>query len=183
MFGIPTSQDIPQEQFQSMKKFISQTVDSFDVGPMKVHVGLVTYSETASTTLKIDQLDTKDVVQALTDGITQQGRGVNVVSAMDEASHTTFTIFGGVRQSAPKAFILLVPEGSTKSRQEVLAASGRLKSLGVRLVTVAVGGRVDQNLYQLASTQPPSKFFYNIPDHNDLSAKARDVADVVCKGK
>lgn len=183
VFGIPTSQNIPADQFESMKKFVSQTIDSFDVGPMKVHVGLVTYSDTVSTTLKIDQLDTKDVVQELTNRLTQQGTKVDVVSALDEASHITFTIFGGVRQSSPKAFVLLVPEGSVNNRQEVLAAAGRLKSLGVKLVILTVGGSVDENLYRLASTQPNSRFLYNIPDHKALGTKSRDVAELVCKGK
>ena len=85
-----------------MKEFVSQTIDSLDVGPMKVHVGLVTYGETASTILKMDQLNAKDAVQTLTNGITQQGNEVNEVSAIDEAFHVTFTIFGGVREAAPK---------------------------------------------------------------------------------
>ena len=182
VFGIPTSQNIPADQFESMKKFVSQTIDSFDVGPMKVHVGLVTYSDTASTTLKIDQLDTKDVVQELTNRLTQQGTKVDVVSALDEASHITFTIFGGVRQSSPKAFVLLVPEGSVSNRQEVLAAAGRLKSLGVKLVILTVGGSVDENLHRLASTQPSSRFLYSTPDHKALGTKSRDVAELVCKG-
>lgn len=182
VFGIPTSENIPADLFASMKKFISQTVNSFDVGPMKMHVGLVTYSNKASTELKINQLDSKDLIKELMNGLTQQGTEVNVVSALDEAAHLTFTIFGGVRQPSPKAFVLLVPEGSVNSRQEILSAAGRLKSLGVRLITVAVGGSVDQNLYELASTQPPSKFFYNVSDHNALNSKSRNVADVVCKG-
>lgn len=182
VFGIPTSQTIPPDQFESIKSFVSQTIDSFDVGPMKVHVGFVTYSESALTTLEIDQLDSKDVLQDFTNRLTQQGREVNVVSALDEAFRFAFSIFGGVRQSKPKAFILLVPEGSVSSQQEVLNAAARLKSLGVRLLTVGIGGRIDQNLYELASTQPPSKFFYDVPNHNDLSAKSRDVAEVICKG-
>ena len=165
-----------------MKEFVSQTIDSLDVGPMKVHVGLVTYGETASTILKMDQLNAKDAVQNLTNGITQQGNEVNEVSAIDEAFHVTFTIFGGVRQAAPKSFILLVPEGSVNNRQEILAAARRLKSLGVKLVTVGVGGGVDSELYKLASSQPSSNFFYRIPDRGDLRAQNRDVANVVCKG-
>ena len=149
---------------------------------MKMHVGLVTYSNKASTELKINQLDSKDLIKELMNGLTQQGTEVNVVSALGEAAHLTFTIFGGVRQPSPKAFVLLVPEGSVNSRQEILSAAGRLKSLGVRLITVAVGGSVDQNLYELASTQPPSKFFYNVSDQNALNSKSRNVADVVCKG-
>lgn len=150
---------------------------------MKVHVGFVTYSGSALTTVAINQLDTKDVLQAFTARLTQQGRSVNVVSALDEAFRFTFTIFGGVRQSSPKVFILLVPEGSVSSQQEVRDAAAKLKSLGVRLLTVGVGRNIDQNLYELASTQPPSKFFYSVPDHRDLSEKSRDIAGVICKGK
>ena len=182
VFGIPTSQTIPFNQFDSIKRFVSQVVESFDVSPMNIHVGVVTYSESASTTLKIDQMSSKDDLEEFTAGLTQQGRAVNVVSALDEAFRFTFSIYGGVRQSKPKAFILIVPEGSTSSQQEVLLAANRLKSLGVRLLTVGVGGSINQNLYQLASTQPPSKFFYNVPNINDLSTKSRDVAEVICKG-
>lgn len=161
---------------------MSQAIDSFDVGPMKVHVGIVTYSGSALTTLEIDQLVSKEVLDDFTNRLTQQGRQVNVVSALDEAFRSTFSIFGGVRQSKPKSFVLLVPEGSVSSRQEVLNAAARLKSLGVRLLTVGIGRNIDQNLYELASTQPPSKFFYDVPNHNDLKAKSRDVAEVICKG-
>ena len=161
---------------------MSQTIDSFDVGPMKVHVGFVTYSGSARTTLEMGQLETKDVMQELTSQLTQQGTGVNVVSALEEAYRFSFTIFGGVRQSSPKVFILLVPEGSASSQQEVLYAASRLKSLGVRVLTLGIGGSIDRNLYELASTQPSSKFFYNVPNHGDLSQKSRDVAEVICKG-
>lgn len=151
------------------------------MGLTKVHVGIVTYSGSALT-LEIDQLVSKEVLEDFTNQLTQQGRQINVVSALDEAFRSTFSIFGGVRQSKPKSFVLLVPEGSVSSRQEVLNAAARLKSLGVRLLTVGIGGSIDQNLYELASTQPPSKFFYDVPNHNDLNAKSRDVAEVICKG-
>lgn len=182
MFGIPTSQNIPADQFANMKTFITEIIESFDISPMKVHVGIVTYSETASTALKTDQLYSSSIMKDWTNQLTQQGTKVNVVSALDEATHNTFTIFGGVRQSSPKAFVLLVPEGSVDSRQQVLAAAERLKSLGVRLITVAVGRGIDQNLFQLSSTQPSSKFFYSVPDHRALFTKSRDIAEVVCKG-
>ena len=182
VFGIPTSQTIPPNQFEGIKRFVSQAIESFDVSPMNIHVGFVTYSGSASTTLKIDQLSSKDALSDFTSLLAQQGREVNVVSALDEAFRFTFSIYGGVRQSKPKAFILIVPEGSVSSQQEVLLAAARLKSLGVRLLTVGVGGSINQNLYKLASTQPPSKFFYNVPNINDLSTKSRDVAEVICKG-
>ena len=182
VFGIPTSQTIPPNQFESIKSFVSKAIESFDVSPMNVHVGFVTYSGSASTTLKIDQLNSKDDLEDFTDRLIQQGREVNVVSALDEAFRFTFSIYGGVRQSKPKAFILIVPEGSASSQQEVLRAAARLKSLGVRLLTVGVGGSINQNLYELASTQPPSKFFYNVPNPNDLGTKSRNVAEVICKG-
>lgn len=182
MFGLPTSQDIPANQFQSMKKFVSETIDAFDVDPMKVHVGLLTYSDTASTALKIDQLGSEGDLKQWTNQLTQQGTGVSVVSALNEAAHNTFTLFGGTRPSVPKAFVLLVPEGYVNNRQEVLVAANRLKSLGVKLLTVAVGSGVDQNLFQLSSTQPPSKFFYSVPNNRTLFTKSRDIAEVVCKG-
>ena len=182
VFGIPTSQTIPPNQFEGIKRFVSQAIESFDVSPMNIHVGFVTYSGSASTTLKIDQLSSKEALSDFTSLLAQQGREVNVVSALDEAFRFTFSIYGGVRQSKPKAFILIVPEGSVSSQQEVLLAAARLKSLGVRLLTVGVGGSINQDLYKLASTQPPSKFFYNVPNINDLSTKSRDVAEVICKG-
>lgn len=182
VFGIPTSQTIPRNQFESTKSFVSQAIESFDVSPMNIHVGFVTYSGSASTTLKIDQLTSKDALSDFTSRLAQQGREVNVVSALDEAFRVTFSIYGGVRQSKPKAFILIVPEGSASSQQDVQLAAARLKSLGVRLLTVGIGGSINQDLYKLASTQPPSKFFYNVPNINDLGTKSRDVAEVICKG-
>ena len=166
-----------------MKYFVNQTIDSFDVGPLKVHVGLITYSSSAQTTLAINQLNSKEVLESLTSSLSQQGNSANVVSALDEAYGSTFTMYGGVRQSKPKVFVLIVPEGSVGGRQEVLQGAARLKSLGVRLLTVGVGQNIDQNLYALASTQPSSKFFYGVPDHKELIGKSRDVADVLCKGK
>ena len=166
-----------------MENFLNDIVDSFDIDPMKVHVGLVTYSSTASTTLKIDQLYSADILKDFTNELIQEGTGVNVVSALSEAAHNTFTIFGGVRESVPKAFVLLVPEGSVNNPQEVLAAAEMLKSLGVKLIIVAVGRGIDQNLFQLASTQPHSKFFHNVSDLGTLFTKSRDIAELVCKGK
>lgn len=182
MFGIPTSQTIPSDQYQSIKKFVGDIIDSFDIDPTKVHVGFVTYSGTASTALKINQLDSDDVLKDFTNQLSQQGTQVNVASALSEAAHNTFTIFGGVRQSSPKAFVLVVPEGSVDSRREVLTAAERLKSLGVRLFIVGVGAGIDQNLLRLSSSQPYAKFFYSIPDHRTLSPKSREIAEVVCKG-
>ena len=166
-----------------MKYFVNQTIDSFDVGPLQVHVGLITYSSSAQTTLAINQLNSKEVLESFTSSLSQQGNSANVVSALDEAYGSTFTMYGGVRQSKPKVFVLIVPEGSVGGQQEVLQGAARLKSLGVRLLTVGVGQNIDQNLYALASTQPSSKFFYGVPDHKELIGKSRAVADVLCKGK
>ena len=183
VFGIPVSQNIPADEFDAMKRFVGDVIESLEIGPNKVHVGLITYGGGSSTALNIDELDTKETLKDLSGRIPQQGSDVNVAAALEEAFHNTFTIYGGVRQSAPKALILLVPEGSSSSRQAVQDAAERLKSLGVRLLIIGVGANIDQSLYELASTQPASKFFYLVPDPLSLNTYGRSVADVVCKGK
>lgn len=110
------------------------------------------------------------------------GNGYNVRDALRVAADHAFTMFGGTRPSAPKTFVLFVPGTVSGNGDEIQAAAAKLKSIGVRLMVMAVKDKNSYDLFSTATSQPAQKH-YMYGDYDLLGASVYDAVDTICKGK
>ena len=157
-----------------------------DIGPKKVHYGLLTYANKAKPLFPLDQeYKVQDMYKRIRNIFPEKG-GLNIVSALSEAMHHSFTIYGGVRQSVPKSMVLIVPEGVRRvnsDEPDIEEAAEKLKSIGVRLIVVRIGRGIKESLYSRVSSQPSSRYLQKMADYKELESHARDTAKLLCDGK
>lgn len=182
VFGVPVSTELSSTGFEIIKDFVRSAIGLFDNGMRKAHIGLVFYNFIAYQALKLNSLDSQAEIQLFVDRELQQfGNGFNVSATLKMAADNTFTIFGGVRPSAPKTMILITV-GSNETSKEILQAAERLKELGVRLIIVGIGEGLDADLMKLASSQPSSRFYYEARQYVDVHSQLDKLIDSACKG-
>lgn len=182
VFGIPTSGSLGG-QFGEIKDIFKGLLKFFIVNNRLAHFGIIQYSNNAAMTLKIDSMYNRDALSKYIDNILSSGNGFNVEAAFTRAADHAFTIFGGVRQTVPKTFVIFVPREASTPIQNVLAAAQNLKRMGVKVIVLGLNDVPQLNQYrQLAASQPSSKFFFG-ETMDEISGSIYNIRETICKGK
>jgi len=182
VFGIPTSTSLGAE-FNQIKDEFNNLLKFFQVSNRQAHFGIVQYSDDAAMTMKIDSMYDGNALMKHISNIQPSGNGFNVEAAFKRAADHAFTIFGGVRQTVPKTFVIFVPREASTPVQNVLAAAQNLKRMGVKVVVLGLKEVPQINDYrQYAASQPSSKFFFG-ETLEEISGSIYDIKETICKGK
>jgi len=110
-------------------------------------------------------------------------QALNLVDLFNKAADHGFTIYGGVRQTAPKVLVVFIPGPVSNSPEEIRKAADKLKGLGVRLVILGLNNAIDKRLYQTIVTQPASKFLLTADTYDGLSLALNAASNRICNGK
>jgi hypothetical protein len=181
VFGIPVSKTLGAT-FKDIKAIFSDILGLLRVNKMQVHVGVETYSDNAEFPLHIDSTYNRNNIMNYIKRLQVKGNGVNLEDAFNVASNSAFSIFGGVRQTSPKAYIVLVPGSSSSSAESIREAAKNLKGLGVRVFMIGLEGMMDSVMAKAIVSQPSRKYLYTANSYGELAALAPEIADAVCKG-
>ena len=177
---MPNSEELTKNQFDAVKAFVSSVVNTLDITPVNVHLGVVTYSETAVTELTIDQQYNALGINNVIDRIQQNRSGSDIVAALQLARGSMFSIYGGVRQSVGKSMLLVVPQVPTgNSAQDIKRTAEELRSIGVRLVVVTVGA--DASQFAGVSSRP--EYLLTVRDYDSLDSRVPEASLSICGGK
>lgn len=181
VFGIPTSRSLGGD-FSKIKESFNALLKFFRVSNRLAHFGIIQYSNDAAMTLKIDSNYDSKALAKYINNIPASGNGFNVEAAFKRAADHAFTIFGGVRQTVPKTFVIYVPRESSTSVQNVFAAAQNLKRMGVKVVILGLDQVPQLDGYrQYAASQPSAKYFFG-RTFGDISGSIYDVKETICKG-
>ncbi|XP_048583231.1 uncharacterized protein LOC5507629 isoform X2 [Nematostella vectensis] len=180
-FGIPTAKELGKE-LEDIKEFFARLTTLFQIGNRGAHIGVLRYSDTADLVIKLDSRYSRPGVSEAVRALKPEGIGFNVRKALEVASDNAFTIFGGVRQTAPKTFVLFIPGPLKQDMKEIDAAALKLKNMGVRVLMLGIKDKIDASLATTAS-QPPSRYFIQTLDYEELGVAAYEAADTVCKAR
>lgn len=134
-------------------------------------------------TLKIDSMYDGSALTKHISNIQPSGNGFNVEAAFRRAADHAFTMFGGVRQTVPKTFVIFVPREASTPMQNVLASAQNLKRMGVKVVILGLKEVPQINDYrQYAASQPSTKFFFG-DTLDDIDGSIYDIKETICQGK
>jgi hypothetical protein len=168
--------------FRSIKVVFNDILGLLKVNKMQIHVGVETYSDNAEFPLYIDSTYNRNNIMNYINRLQVKGNGINLEDAFNVASNRAFTIFGGVRQTSPKVFILLVPGRTLGSGKSIGAAARKLKGLGVRVFVLGLEGRIDTAMAKAIASQPSRKYLYTANSYGELASTAYKIVDALCRG-
>uniref|UniRef100_A0A8C2JE93 Si:ch211-62a1.3 n=1 Tax=Cyprinus carpio TaxID=7962 RepID=A0A8C2JE93_CYPCA len=158
---VDSSGSIGQSDFEEVRKFLRFFVDSFNLRPDKVRVGLAQFSDIPYQEFLLgDYSDKRDLHQKLNDLIYRRG-GTNTGLAL---TFIRENYFRQARQNVP-GIAIVITDG--ESNDDVEEPSQRLRNLGVSIFVIRVGRANMEKLHTIANI-PHEEFLFGIDSYQEL---------------
>ncbi|XP_078618167.1 uncharacterized protein LOC144885875 isoform X1 [Branchiostoma floridae x Branchiostoma japonicum] len=165
------SNSVGTANFEKVKQFVVDVVNSFDVSPTATRVGVVQYSNKNNLMFNLgDKADKPSTVSAI-NSIQYQGGGTYTGYALKYVRQKAAWRGGNV----PKVAVVLT---DGESYDSVSVAAQNLLSDGVEVFAVGVAGFKHVQLLAIANSNETNVIELN--DFNDLTTKIGEIAKKVC---
>lgn len=171
MLVLDGSGSIAPSDFDLMRAFSKQLVDSFTVDAQNVRIGIVQFDNGA--VLELGLSDDATAIKGRLDSIDQL-RGLTDIAAGLNAGQNELNANG--RRGIPRAIILLTDGFS--ERAPAVAAADRAKRAGTTIFSIGVGSGVDFGLLTAIASDPNYVFSSN--DFSDLQQLIGSLVSTTC---
>ncbi|NXX81622.1 MATN3 protein, partial [Urocolius indicus] len=160
VFIIDSSRSVRPEEFEKVKIFLSEMIDTLDVGERTTRVAVMNYASTVKVEFLLrtyfDRTSMKEAVSHIEPLSTGTMTGLAIQTVMDEV----FTEEMGTRPATfniPKV-VIVVTDGRPQDQVEDVAASAQ--RAGIEIYAVGVGRADMQSLRTMASEPLDEHVFY-----------------------
>ncbi|XP_048810089.1 collagen alpha-3(VI) chain isoform X2 [Lagopus muta] len=172
IFLLDGSLNVGNANFPFVRDFVATLVNYLDVGPDKIRVGLVQFSDTPKTEFSLYSYQTKsDIIQRLGQLRPKGGSVLNTGSALNFVLSNHFTEAGGSRinEQVPQVLVLVT---AGRSADPFLQVSNDLARAGVLTFAVGVRNADKAELEQIAFNP---RMVYFMDDFSDLTALPQEL--------
>ncbi|KAK2500102.1 hypothetical protein MC885_011943 [Smutsia gigantea] len=176
VFLIDGSKSVRPENFELVKKFISQIVDTLDVSDKAAQVGLVQYSSSVHQEFPLGRFHTKKDIKAAVRNMSYMEKGTMTGAALKYLIDKSFTLSSGARPGAQKVGIVFT---DGRSQDYINDAARRAKDLGFKMFAVGVGNAVEDELREIASDPVAEHYFYTA-DFKTINHIGRKLQKKIC---
>ncbi|XP_077433342.1 matrilin-4 isoform X2 [Vanacampus margaritifer] len=176
---IDGSKSVRPHNFQLVKKFVNEVVDTLDVSQHGTRVGLVQYSSRVRTEFTLGQFHSADDIKAAVMKMAYMEKGTMTGLALQHMLETSFSEAEGARPPArgiPRIGLVFTDGRSQDHIGDFAAAA---KRAGIVMYAVGVGKALEEELRQIAS-EPPEKHFYYASDFGAIGNIALNLKLNVC---
>lgn len=170
-----------KKDFETQKEVIKRIAATFDVGPTKSHLGLITFSSHAQVRIKFSENLDQLTFQATVDHLPFAAGGTRFDRAFEVAAKDLFSPSGGVRSDLPKILIIL-SDGKQSADYDAVPIERSvlpLRRLGVRILALAIGDQVD--MIEMRQIVADSKDVYPVKDFDSLLDDVEHVGNKTCE--
>ncbi|XP_064516336.1 collagen alpha-3(VI) chain isoform X10 [Pseudopipra pipra] len=167
IFLIDGSNNIGSVNFQAIRDFLVNLIESLRVGVQQIHIGVVQYSDQPRTEFALNSYSTKaDVLDAVKALGFRGGEEANTGAALEFVVENLFTQAGGSRieEAVPQILVLISGGESSDDIREGLLA---VKQAGVFSFSIGVLNADSAELQQIATD---GSFAYTALDIRNLDA-------------
>ncbi|XP_074832383.1 matrilin-1 [Carettochelys insculpta] len=176
IFLIDGSKSVRPENFELVKKFINQIVDSLDVSDKNVHVGLVQYSSSVRQEFPLGQYNNKKDIKAAVKKMSYMEKGTMTGQALHYLIDNSFAISSGARPGVSKVGIVFT---DGRSQDYISDAAKKAKELGFKMYAVGVGNAVEEELREIAS-EPVAEHYFYTADFKTINQIGKKLQTKIC---
>ncbi|XP_068598090.1 matrilin-4 [Brachionichthys hirsutus] len=176
---IDGSKSVRSQNFELVKKFVNQVVDSLDVSVHGTRVGLVQYSSRVRTEFPLNMYHTADEIKAAVMKIKYMEKGTMTGLALKHMVENSFSEAEGARpanRNIPRIGLVFT---DGRSQDDITEFAKRTKEAGITMYAVGVGKAVEDELREIAS-DPVEKHFYYTTDFTAINTIAGNLKLNVC---
>ncbi|XP_078660839.1 uncharacterized protein LOC144905190 isoform X3 [Branchiostoma floridae x Branchiostoma belcheri] len=175
VFLLDGSSSITSPNFQIVKDFTADVVQTFNVSSAATNVGLVQYSDTIRTEFFLNSYDTKSEVLNAIGNIGYLQGNTRTGAAIDFVRISSFSVPAGNRADRPD-YLIVVTDGL--SQDEVLGPAQTARFEGINIYAVGIGNEIDfTTLLHIAGS--PNRIL-QIVDFDGLANATGQLTDIVC---
>ncbi|XP_059164377.1 collagen alpha-6(VI) chain-like [Physella acuta] len=177
VFVLDSSASVTSDNWSKQLQFAADLVKLFNLGDTGFQFGAASYGYTGDKLFDLNKFQDAAAIEKALKGARYQNaqsyahKGLNLIT-----KRNIFCTAAGARAPAQKVIVLFTDGVSTDSSKTILEAT-KLKLLGVRIITVAVGNEVSPQ--ELAAISKPSDTFKAF-SFNTLEFVKKDLVDVLC---
>lgn len=172
------SWSIGTENFDQIRQFLYTLVNSFDVSPDHVRVGLVQYSFTPRTEFQLNTFQDKKEILEYIENLPYSGGGTNTGKGLDFVLNKHFVESAGSRaaQSVPQIAVVIT---DGKSQDEVELHAERLRNKGIILYAIGIKDADADELKQIAN-RPYGQHVHSVSDFSALQGISQNIVQTLC---
>nr|XP_057911546.1 matrilin-4 [Doryrhamphus excisus] len=176
---IDGSKSVRPQNFELVKKFVNQVVDTLDVSAHGTRVGLVQYSSRVRTEFHLNMYHTADEIKAAVMKVQYMEKGTMTGLALKHMLENSFSEAEGARPSARNIPRIGLVFTDGRSQDDITEYAKKAKEAGITMYAVGVGKAVEDELREIAS-EPVEKHFYYTTDFSAISTIAENLKLNVC---
>uniref|UniRef100_A0A8C5U5F6 VWFA domain-containing protein n=1 Tax=Malurus cyaneus samueli TaxID=2593467 RepID=A0A8C5U5F6_9PASS len=167
VFLLDASSSVGKEDFEKVRQWVSNLVETFEIGPDKTRVGVVRYSDHPSTEFDLGKYKTREEIKEAARKIQYYGGNTNTGDALRYITTYSFSKEAGGRLSdrTVKKVAILLTDG--RSQDFVLDPATAAHQAGIRIFAVGVGEALKEELDEIAS-EPKSAHVFHVSDYNAI---------------
>lgn len=172
------SWSIGAPNFEQIRLFLYTLVNSFDIGPDHVRIGLVQYSNTPRSEFLLKTYQTKqDILQQITK-LPYMGGGTHTGLGLDFMLNKHFVEAAGSRaaQKVPQIAVVIT---DGKSQDEVRSHADNLKRKGIVLYAIGIKDADEDELKEIAN-KPLNQHVYSVSDFAALQGISQSIIQTLC---
>lgn len=172
------SWSIGTENFEQIRQFLSTLVNSFDVGPDHVRIGLVQYSTTPRSEFLLNTYQNKrDILQSISK-LPYMGGGTQTGQGLDFMLNNHFVEAAGSRagQNVPQIAVVIT---DGKSQDTVESHALELRRKGIVLYAIGIKDADEDQLREIAN-EPHSQHVYSVSDFAALQGISQSIVQTLC---
>ncbi|XP_041638951.1 matrilin-4 isoform X3 [Cheilinus undulatus] len=176
---IDGSKSVRPQNFELVKQFVNQVVDSLDVSAHGTRVGLVQYSSRVRTEFPLNMYHTADEIKAAVMKVDYMEKGTMTGLALKHMLENSFSEAEGARPASRNIPRIGLVFTDGRSQDDITEYAKKAKEAGITMYAVGVGKAVEDELREIAS-DPVEKHFYYTADFTAISTIAENLKLNVC---
>ncbi|XP_060897587.1 matrilin-4 isoform X1 [Labrus mixtus] len=176
---IDGSKSVRPQNFELVKKFVNQVVDSLDVSTHGTRVGLVQYSSRVRTEFPLNMYHTAEEIKAAVMKVDYMEKGTMTGLSLKHMVENSFSEAEGARPAGRNIPRIGLVFTDGRSQDDITEYAKKAKEAGITMYAVGVGKAVEDELREIAS-EPVEKHFYYTNDFTAISNIAENLKLNVC---
>uniref|UniRef100_A0A667Z7S4 VWFA domain-containing protein n=1 Tax=Myripristis murdjan TaxID=586833 RepID=A0A667Z7S4_9TELE len=178
VFLVDGSWSIGTKNFEQVRQFLYTLVNSFDVGPNHVRIGLVQYSNTPRTEFLLNTYQSKEDILQYISNLPYKGGGTQTGLGLDFMLTEHFVEGAGsrARYGVPQIAVVIT---DGQSQDNVEPHAQQLKSRGIILYAIGIKDADEAQLREIAN-EPHDQYVYSVSDFAALQGLSQSVIQTLC---
>ncbi|KAK6321859.1 hypothetical protein J4Q44_G00088350, partial [Coregonus suidteri] len=173
---IDGSKSVRPQNFELVKQFVNQVVDSLDVSAHGTRVGLVQYSSRVRTEFALNMYQTADDIKKAVMNVEYMEKGTMTGLALKHMVENSFSEAEGTRKNVPRVGLVFT---DGRSQDDITEWAKKAKEAGITMYAVGVGKAVEDELREIAS-EPLDKHFFYTTDFTFINQIAENLKLNIC---